>query len=92
MNKNKNEDIQQFFITLEGTDIQGVPHTFFFPTPYQFTAAVALDVYKRQPLDWQGQALSTRFFLYQGCTRYKYPPAPLTSGLPRSQDQRGSRW
>ena len=44
------------------------------------------------PLDWQGQALSTRFFLYQDCTRYKCPPAPLTSGLPRSQDQQGSHW
>ena len=30
-------------LTLEGTDIQGVPHTFFFPTPYQFTAAVAFE-------------------------------------------------
>ena len=44
------------------------------------------------PLDWQGQALSTRFFLYQGCTRYKCPPVPPTSGLPQSQDQRGSHW
>ena len=30
-------------LTLEGADIQGVPHTFFFPTPYQFAAAVAFE-------------------------------------------------
>jgi len=28
---------------LEGADIQGVPHTFFFLTPYQFAAAVAFE-------------------------------------------------
>ena len=33
----------EVYFTLEGADIQGVPHTFFFPTPYQFTAAVALE-------------------------------------------------
>lgn len=33
----------EVYFTLEGADLQGVPHTFFFPTLYQFTAAVALE-------------------------------------------------
>ena len=61
-------------LTLEGADIQGVPHTFFFLTPYQFTA----DVYKRQEparfhMDSCSGAACPSGLLWSVCVRLEEP-------------------
>lgn len=54
----------EIHLTLEGADIQGVPHIFFFLTPYQFAAAVDRDTFLIPALLCQmGNVQDSRFVI-----------------------------